>query len=211
MTVTRKGKIGGLPHSIREQLNRRLRDGQLAPQILPWLNALPETAAYLAARWNGDPVTAQNLSEWRAGGYAEWLGRQEKAERLKELSEYALKLAGDGTSPTDAAAAIAGGQMLEILEQLDTSATLDLLKDKPSTHIEMIFALAQLQKEGTRRAALELATVKAQRETAALFIKWFEDRRAKQILESGDAQPVKMEKLVKLMFGDRPELAPVNV
>lgn len=48
--TTRKGKIGGLPREIREELNERLLDGQLAPQILPWLNAFPEVQSRLAAR-----------------------------------------------------------------------------------------------------------------------------------------------------------------
>ena len=62
--MARQGKIARLPESLREQLNRRLREGQLGPQILPWLNAQPETIQTLAELFQGQPVTSQNLSDW---------------------------------------------------------------------------------------------------------------------------------------------------
>jgi len=36
--MTRKGKIALLPHSIREQINLRLRDSRPASEILAWLD-----------------------------------------------------------------------------------------------------------------------------------------------------------------------------
>ena len=35
------GKIARLPVEIREELNRRLENGQGGPEILPWLNSSP--------------------------------------------------------------------------------------------------------------------------------------------------------------------------
>ena len=42
---TRNGKIARLPLEIREQLNRRLDDGEQGQPDLDWLNALPEGAS----------------------------------------------------------------------------------------------------------------------------------------------------------------------
>src|SRR6266581_8689373 len=72
-TTTRIGKIARLPHSIREQLNLRLHDHQPHKTILPWLNSLPEVKAILAADFDNRPITKQNLSEWKQGGFRDWL------------------------------------------------------------------------------------------------------------------------------------------
>jgi hypothetical protein len=63
-------KIARLPHSLREQLNRRLHDGEPAAPILEWLNALPEVQAILADSFEGRPINPTNLTEWRR-----WLPR----------------------------------------------------------------------------------------------------------------------------------------
>src|SRR5215475_4964078 len=72
-TTTRIGKIARIPHSIREQLNLRLHDHQPHKTILPWLNSLPEVKAVLAADFDNRPITKQNLSEWKQGGFRDWL------------------------------------------------------------------------------------------------------------------------------------------
>src|SRR5712692_3098289 len=40
--MTHKGKIARLPLAIREQLNRRLQDGEIGKELVVWLNAAPE-------------------------------------------------------------------------------------------------------------------------------------------------------------------------
>src|SRR6266567_1716642 len=73
----RTGKITRLPHDIREQLNRRLNDGEQAQSILNWLNSVPEVQAVLAANFDGRPLNKVNLTHWRDGGYHDWLVRQD--------------------------------------------------------------------------------------------------------------------------------------
>ena len=46
--MARNGKIARLPRDIREELNRRLQDGELGGPLLAWLNALPEVTQALA-------------------------------------------------------------------------------------------------------------------------------------------------------------------
>jgi hypothetical protein len=83
MNVSRRGKIARLPRSIRDELNRRLRDGESGTKLLAWLNALPEMQCVMAHEFGGQPVTQQNLSDWRLGGYQEWLQEQKAAELVR--------------------------------------------------------------------------------------------------------------------------------
>ena len=63
--MTRVGKIARLPRLIREQLNRRLEDGEPGVEALAWLNALPEVLTVLEKDFAGRPISVQNLSEWK--------------------------------------------------------------------------------------------------------------------------------------------------
>ncbi len=83
----RTGKIARLPHDIREQLNRRLNDGEQAHPILNWLNSVPEVQAVLAANFDGRPLNKVNLTEWRHGGYRDWLVRQDALDFVEELDD----------------------------------------------------------------------------------------------------------------------------
>ena len=46
--MTATGKIARLPQEIRDELNRRLRDGERGRRLVDWLNSLPETQRMLA-------------------------------------------------------------------------------------------------------------------------------------------------------------------
>ena len=92
--MTRTGKIARLPREIREQLNRRLEDGQPGTKLVIWLNALPEAQALLAGEFAGRAISEQNLSEWKQGGYRDWLARQEVLAQVRELAADAEELAG---------------------------------------------------------------------------------------------------------------------
>lgn len=90
--MTRKGKIARLPRQIRDALNLRLEDNQTGPALLDWLNSLPDVQAVLAREFDGHPITKQNLSEWRTGGFAEWQSRQEALADARELAADAEEL-----------------------------------------------------------------------------------------------------------------------
>ena len=77
MILSRNGKIARLPQPLREELNRRLDQGAQGRPLLQWLNSLPEVRAVLAADFEGRPINKQSLSQWRRGGYAEWLRLRE--------------------------------------------------------------------------------------------------------------------------------------
>ena len=88
----RTGKIARIPHHLREELNRRLRDGEICQKLLDWLNAIPEVQAILQAHFHGEPIKQPNLSQWVQGGYQDWVQRQEGMEISWNLMEHAQDL-----------------------------------------------------------------------------------------------------------------------
>jgi len=92
---THNGKIGRLPASLREQLNLRLNDGESAGPLLAWLNAQPETLELLARDFGSEPVSEQNLTNWRQGGHVLWLKQQERRELVRQMARDAGELESD--------------------------------------------------------------------------------------------------------------------
>jgi hypothetical protein len=88
----RRGKIARLPRETREELNSRLDDGQEAAQILPWLNKLPEVREAMSLFFNDAPISPQNLSAWRQGGFQEWLLHNQLLDSAAHLRENVEEL-----------------------------------------------------------------------------------------------------------------------
>ena len=88
----RYGKIARLPRDLRDQLNRRLDDGEPGVQIVNWLNELPEVQAVLSRNFDGRKINEQNLTEWKAGGYRNWQALQEMLAQTREMAADAVEL-----------------------------------------------------------------------------------------------------------------------
>jgi hypothetical protein len=99
MNVTRNGKIARLPRDIREHLNRRLQDGEQGKHLVEWLNELPQVRRVLAEEFGGKPLREQNISEWRKGGYRDWLAQQEALDMVKRVTADADELQPGATEP----------------------------------------------------------------------------------------------------------------
>jgi hypothetical protein len=105
--MARNGKIARLPRAVRSLLNSRLENGQDGKQILIWLNDLPAVRDVLQETFHGNPITEQNLSDWRLGGYEEWRVCQDLLAQAAELAAHRQDLedAAPGQSPADILAA----------------------------------------------------------------------------------------------------------
>lgn len=99
MKATRTGKIARLPRPIRQELHRRLDEGELGKKIVAWLNSLPEVQSIVAAEFNAKPIREQNISEWKKGGYRDWTAQQEALEIAGRLGEDAAEWSGEGRAP----------------------------------------------------------------------------------------------------------------
>lgn len=215
ITHAPKGKIARLPHSLRQEVNQRLRDGQPASVILPWLNAQPETRRVLDLHFDGKDIHDQNLTNWRQGEFKKWCDERDEIEATRDMAELSARLAeAAGGDLSAGARAIVAGKIMAKLQGLGEEADLESLDS-------LVLSVSRLAQAETKKSTvklhqrradqkdkeLALAEAKFQRETCVLFQKWHEDERAKKILTSGDAEEVKMEQLRLLLFGAPPASA----
>jgi hypothetical protein len=84
---TRTGKIARLSKKIREELNARLENGEQGRELVEWLNRMPEVKKMLAEQFGGNPITENNLSDWKEGGYQDWLKQTEACDLVRSLAE----------------------------------------------------------------------------------------------------------------------------
>jgi hypothetical protein len=158
---TRVGKIARLPKGIRDELNRRLEDGKQGPELLAWLNALPEMKELLEKDFAGQPVSRSNLSDWRRGGYQDWLKLQVWEGRIRTVMESGdslRSLEGQG----DLFQNLARMAVAELAAELHT---LDEVKDRAERWKqvrEVSRELARLQNAYNRSRWAELALLKAE-------------------------------------------------
>jgi hypothetical protein len=117
---SRTGKIARLPCAVRDALNRRLMDGMEGGRLLAWLNAQFEVREVLRRDFASVPVSRQNLSQWRLGGYQDWLRRQEACERIRAFTEKACALtdAAGNVRLSDRLAALLTAQLAEVATAL---------------------------------------------------------------------------------------------
>lgn len=206
--MSRKGKIARLPEPIREELNRRLYDGQSGSRVLAWLNGLPEALAALDGEdFGGSPHTRQftdnNLSEWKSGGYQDWLKDEKRVAAIRERAEISMRMAraAGGSMAESLLARIAG----EIDEKIEGIGDEELQSLVPV--LETIIKADKLRLDRVRtdqkREDQALARQRFQRDTCELFLKWSEDRRAQGIVKDSAAPTAaRIERLGELMFGE---------
>jgi len=97
--MTRDCKIASLPHAIREQINRRLQNGEAAKEISEWVNTQTEVKAMMAAEFEGAPIVEADLVSWKLGGYRHWEEQQEALEAAVQFGENAAEIAQAAGGP----------------------------------------------------------------------------------------------------------------
>ena len=212
-----QGKIARLPHDLREQVNRRLRDNEPAAKVISWLNPMTEVIQVCEEYFDGEPITPQNLSAWRLGGYREWLRRQESVENTKTRAAFAVELVkAGGNQLSQAGLAVAAGEILEFIE---SPAGKD--PDELAKYVKSLLGVSREQLKGEKLEldkALknqrdQLLTLKKQEredrrekwelDTVEKFYEWAGRPEAQAILKSGDAAQTQMADLRRLIFGNR--------
>lgn len=226
MTTARTGKIGQLPFAIREELNRRILDGEQGPSLLPWLNGLAETVSTAAAKgWGNPEITDGNLSQWRQGGYTEWCLDWKRVQRVERTAEVCLRLAhAAGGSVSTVAADILAGQILEAVATMDdaTAGLTDTSEEEgePSGPdvVALAMAAASLSKAETSRRKLtldekKLGVTQARLEqlgeeiglkkivVARKFVEFLDDAKAREMAESARADDTQLPLLADYLLG----------
>jgi hypothetical protein len=122
--MKRTGKIARLPHDIREKLNLCLQDNVPGDKLLEWLNGQEAVQAVLAEQFGGADITKQNLSEWRTGGFAEWVLGQEVVYEAQDADEGARRLdAVTNSNLPDRLATVLAGRYASLLARWDGEVT----------------------------------------------------------------------------------------
>jgi len=93
---TGNGKIANLPPEIQEELNWRINHGDQGIEILEWLNVKPEVIKVVNERFDGRPISEQNLSLWRAHGYRQWHAYHITVDETNTLSDNSEVIAETG-------------------------------------------------------------------------------------------------------------------
>jgi hypothetical protein len=158
--MTRRGKIARLPRNIRETLNSRLENGDPGDILVLWLNTLPEVRSILAAYFHGRPISEQNLSEWKLGGFIDWQRKQDTCARVRGLLDFTLDLdnASAGQSLPDRLADLLAAELAANAQQI-----LEQQPDSPQRQRQISDILAQLHKIRTGKHAAERLRIQTER------------------------------------------------
>ena len=205
-TRSYRSKIGRLPFAVRNELNERIRDGKSGAEILVWLNCLPAVKKVMR-ELKTSIVNAQNLTDWRSSGYADWLEDQKDADRIRRLAEVSQTLAAAaGGNVAGVGCSIATAKIMDALESADEEKIADLstalVKLRASENAAQKVALAE-EKNAIQKEQLELSRAKFERDTTRLFIKWAQSKDALALAtDKRLGSDEKTERLGRLMFGD---------
>lgn len=120
---TRHGKIARLPRALRLQLNQRLERSEPGPQLLAWLNALPEVQELLQQDFAGEPISKQNLSQWRRGGFQDWLAREDLLAAAQNMEDFDEESAGTPTELIDRVTTVLAARYASLLGRWDGECT----------------------------------------------------------------------------------------
>jgi len=211
MNLTHNGKIGRLPRAVQEQLNRRMANGEKGGPLVDWLNSLPEVQALLAAEFEGKAIREQNLSEWRKGGYTQWLRLQEALEMARQLGAETGELQPAGAPPlTDQMAVWVTVRYLVAFRKLaEKSAGGELDLKVLREFCQDVVALRRGDHSGARlkleQERQEREREKTEKEVVAQFERWSENQLVHDWICQAWVTPEERQRRLREIFGLSPE------
>lgn len=203
-----QGKIQRAPLDVRNELCRRIENGELGPVVLPWLNGLAEVQRICREHFAGEEVSAKNLSDFRTGYYQKWLAERKTIARQRALSEQALEIVkSSGRNLSDAAAALAAGRLLEAV---------DKLADDETPPEELIAAIHDLRKGDLKGRELDLKAQALEQlkkdfalreensawNVAKKILKAAQGREIQAVADGPGDDDKKMRDIVRIAYGD---------
>ena len=210
MNITRNGKIARLPRTVRQELNRRLHDGEEGKKLVAWLNALPEVQAVVAGEFGGKPIREQSLSEWRKGGYRDWLAQQEALEVAARLGEDAAEWQAEGRPPlTDTLALwVAARYAVATRRVAETEGVAGwrLLREMCNDLVELRKGEHSAARLRMERERLELERAQERKKTEEEYWAWARENQ-ERISQRFAAQAEKLAQVRRRLFGDPPAWA----
>jgi hypothetical protein len=210
--MARNGKIARLPRDLRDELNRRLQNGEQGGPLLAWLNGLPHVRQTLVEGFGGVAISKQNLCEWRAGGFAEWQARQETLEQARELAADAgeITAATDGRL-TDHLATVLAVRYASALPGWNGEVTDELRRKLRALRglCQDIVELRRGDHSGARlkmeQDRLEREHEKTEEEVVAHFQRWLNNPEMRDLVCQNYVSPEERERRMREIFGLPPK------
>jgi hypothetical protein len=131
VNLRRNGKIARLPKETRDMINRMIDDGLPARVIIDELGDA------------GEGLNAQNITNWKQGGYQDHLKTQERIERIRIQTETAIDIL-KGTADLDTAKIheatrkAAAVQLFEAVWGQGPDALLKLVEAEPARYLRLL-------------------------------------------------------------------------
>jgi len=165
-TRTRNGKIARLPQAIREQLNRRLDDGEQARRLVGWINSMPEAQAVFKSDFGGRAVNEQNLSGWKQGGFRDWQKQQERRATVRQLTDDSKELDADagGVEASHHLSAVLVAELAESAR--DSLAAITDPAERCARLQEILQTLARVRRQDNQAGRLAIERERRARERA---------------------------------------------
>jgi hypothetical protein len=140
--MPRYGKIARLPRHLREELNRRIDNGEPGVRLVAWLNTLPEVNQVLESDFDGREISEQNLSEWKDHGFRKWHAHQDALALTRDVIANADELAkASGGALADSLAIAVAARYATALENCDGEISAEIreqLKALKSVNREVV-------------------------------------------------------------------------
>ena len=173
---------------------------------------MPEVQHVLAEEFAGRPLSEQNLSEWKAGGYHDWLARQETLAQTRELAADAAELtaATDGRL-TDHLATVLAARYAAALAGWSGELTEDFRRKLRALHglCQDIVELRRGDHSGARlsleRDRLEREREKTDEEVVEHFKRWVKNPQVRDWICQDWVSPEERERRMRELFGLAPK------
>jgi hypothetical protein len=156
----RNGKVARLPHATRQVINQMLDDGIMYKDIIARLGDA------------GADLTVHNLSNWRMGGYQDYLNEQREETATRIRTEAAVELAKSNTLPaTDEIGRTINQlsllQQLELVAEKGDQYAAEAFRKNPAKFITLMNACTKLSNTSVAMERLKLRAEDARQHGSA--------------------------------------------
>jgi hypothetical protein len=137
----RNGKVARLPKTVRDQINAMLQDGVPYNTIIERLGP------------QGEGLSDQNLSTWRAGGYLDWLRQLQLTQALQlkyELAQSIVARSGSDNAAGHAVLQTIATNLCEFLAETDPSILRESLLSDADKFTRFVNSMVRLAEGGIK-------------------------------------------------------------
>src|SRR5438477_7092180 len=125
---SRNGKVARLPKKLRDELNQMIADGFTYAEVIEKLGD------------EGKALTEVNVTNWRGGGYQEWVQEQQRLDTMRVRQEFAIDLvrANQGITTHQAASQIAALNLCDIIDDFKAAVIRKTRDENPATYAKLL-------------------------------------------------------------------------